>query len=104
MSLTRELVDILTDGTRPDPKKEVKQFLKKCVRVQADVATIINTPIRKLNNRTPVHLAVIHGLWECLDILLKNGGIKYALNVCFKFIKFVAHTVTLELTVPQSGH
>ena len=53
---------------------------------------------RKLNNRTPVHLAVIHGLWECLDILLKNGGIKYALNVCFKFIKFVAHTVTLELT------
>ena len=35
---------------------------------------LINSPIRRFEGRTPVHLAAANGLVECLEILLESGG------------------------------
>ena len=35
---------------------------------------LVNYPLQRYNGRTPVHLAASNGLWECLEILLENGG------------------------------
>ena len=40
-------------------------------------AQVINCPLQRQNSRTAVHLAASKGLWQCLEVLLKNGG-----NVC----------------------
>ena len=35
---------------------------------------VINHPLPRQNSRTAVHLAASKGLWQCLEVLLKNGG------------------------------
>ena len=35
---------------------------------------VINHPLQRYNGRTLVHLAAVHGLWDYLEQLLKNGG------------------------------
>lgn len=34
----------------------------------------INYRLQRHNSRTAVHLAASKGLWQCLEVLLKNGG------------------------------
>ena len=41
---------------------------------QASLSELINYPIQRYSGRTSVHLAVANGFWECLEILLNNGG------------------------------
>lgn len=35
---------------------------------------LINYPIQRYNGRTAVHLAASNGLFDCLELLLKSGG------------------------------
>ena len=49
--------------------------LQECEQTGQPVKKVIDYAIQRYNGRTPVHLAASNGLWECLDILLKNGGI-----------------------------
>ena len=51
--------------------EDLKQFLQG---TGLPMEKVINHPIQRFNGRTPVHLAASNGLWECLEILLKNGG------------------------------
>ena len=37
----------------------------------------VNYHLPRHNSRTVVHLAVSRGLWQCLEVLLKNGGTMY---------------------------
>ena len=43
-------------------------------RANVNKRQIINRPVRRYNGCTAVHLAASKGLWECLEVLLKNGG------------------------------
>ena len=41
---------------------------------QQTTAEVVNFRNPRQNGRTAVHLAASKGLWECLEVLLKNGG------------------------------
>lgn len=35
---------------------------------------VVNHPLQRYSGRTAVHIAAANGMWECLELLLKNGG------------------------------
>ena len=44
---------------------------------------VVNYP--RQSGRTAVHLAASRGLWECLEVLLKNGGYCIDLYLVFRY-------------------
>ena len=54
--------------------EDLKRYMQEFEQTGQPVERLINHPIQRYNGRTPVHLAASNGLWECLEILLKNGG------------------------------
>ena len=61
----------------------LKQYLQEFEQTGQPVKKVIDYPIQRYNGRTPVHLAASNGLWECLDVLLTNGGIAYCINTTY---------------------
>ena len=71
-----EKLGILMNAQPYDGQTErLKQFLNEFERVGLPPDKVINYGIQRYNGRTPVHLAAANGLWECLDLMLKNGGL-----------------------------
>ena len=54
--------------------EHLKQYLADLERQGLPLDKLINYGIQRYNGRTPVHLAAANGLWEGLDLMLKNGG------------------------------
>ena len=53
---------------------QLNQYLSEFEQTGQPVEKLINHRIQRYNGRTSVHLAASNGLWESLEILLKNGG------------------------------
>lgn len=52
--------------------EDLRAFLSNFDR--SVVPKLINSRIRRYTGQTPVHLAATNGLIDCLEILLKSGG------------------------------
>lgn len=52
--------------------EDLREFLSRYE--PSIVPRLINSRIRRYTGQTPVHLAATNGLIDCLEILLKNGG------------------------------
>ena len=63
----------------------LKHYLQEFEQTGQPVKKVIDYAIQRYNGRTPVHLAASNGLWECLDVLLNNGGIVLP-HFCFRVI------------------
>lgn len=54
--------------------EDLRQFLSSFE--PSVVPKLINSRIRRYTGQTPVHLAAANGLIDCLEILLKSGGMR----------------------------
>lgn len=74
------LADLLTAELHPQQVTEkVVSSLQELQSPTHDL--VINYPLQRYYQRTAVHLAAGKGLWQCLEVLLKNGGEIYALFI-----------------------
>ena len=72
---SERLAVVLQSAPYDGQTEHLKQHLDDFSRNHGQPAEkIINYRLQRYNGRTPVHLAAFNGLWECLEILLKNGG------------------------------
>ena len=55
-------------------RNRVEALTRFIERANVNKRQIINRPVQRYNYCTAVHLAASNGLWECLEVLLKNGG------------------------------
>ena len=65
---------LMTTNPHEGQTDHLKQALTGIEQAGQSLEKVINFPLQRYNGRTPVHLAASNGLWECLEILLKNGG------------------------------
>lgn len=65
---------LMTTNPHEGQTDHLKQTLTGIEQAGQSLEKVINYPLQRYNGRTPVHLAASNGLWECLEILLKNGG------------------------------
>ena len=67
------LSDLLTAELHPQQVTE--KVISTLQELQSPTQEqVINYPLQRHNQRTAVHLAAGKGLWQCLEVLLKNGG------------------------------
>ena len=72
-----------------DTQAEVlRLYLDRFSRVS--LSKLINYPIQRYSGQTSVHLAATNGLWECLEVLLNNGGM-YLIFIayCTELLKYL---------------
>ena len=65
---------LMTTNPHEGQTDHLKQTLTGIEQAGQPLEKVINYHLQRYNGRTPVHLAASNGLWECLEILLKNGG------------------------------
>ena len=61
-----------TPTSPPGLTDDVRKFLSNFK--PSVLPRLINSPIRRFEGRTPVHIAAASGLVGCLEILLESGG------------------------------
>ena len=67
------LANILSKETAlPSSVRELLNAVEQDGSLEAK--QVINHPQQRHGGRTAVHIAANNGLWECLELLLKNGG------------------------------
>ena len=68
------LADVLTAELHPQQASEklISTLQEQSLSTPPD--QVINFRLPRQNSRTAVHLAAGKGLWQCLEVLLKNGG------------------------------
>ena len=70
-----ELADLLAAEHHPQQASEkLISILQEVQRSDKPLDQVINYRLPRQNSRTSVHLAASKGLWQCLEVLLKNGG------------------------------
>ena len=72
----------------------LSQYIKLVNQKKLQTKQIINRPVQLYNRCTAVHLAASKGLWECLELLLKNGGKLARRNVKQGIICFIYNNNT----------
>ena len=65
---------LLTAEHHPQVASEKLSQTLRELRERSTQERVINFRLPRQNSRTAVHLAASKGLWQCLEILLKNGG------------------------------
>lgn len=65
---------LMTSNPYEGQTDQLKLTLTETEHAGQPLNKVINYPLQRYNGRTPVHLAASNGLWECLEILLKDGG------------------------------
>ena len=71
---TLTLANILTGETGAQ-HEQVQKLLAEFKHDHLEIEKLVNAPLKQHKMRTAVHLAAANDLPDCLEVLLKSGGV-----------------------------